>query len=156
MAAHRFSNGSLIKMIKENLQRRGFQASLIVDDDLHWAGIFNKDFGRNTLYEFQKLMELEDLGLEIEYIETYADKVNEPKSLQLQHNKFIIFTKKNKVGTILTGAGNLTNAAFYRNFENFYLISIPNIYQKFLKQYDYLSDLGRSYQELPIRLELPK
>ena len=156
MAAHRFSNGSLIKMIKENLQRSHFEASIIVDDDLHWTGVFNKDFGRNTLYEFQKLMELEDHGLEIKYIETYADRVNEPKSLQLQHNKFIIFTKWNEAGTVLTGAGNLTNAAFYKNFENFYLISIPEVYKNFLRQYDYLWDLGLSHQELPIRLELPK
>ena len=74
----------------------------------------------------------------------------------MPNNKFIIFSKWDETGTILAGAGNLTNAAFYRNFENFYLISIPEVYQNFLRQYDYLWDLGLSHQELPIKLELPK
>ena len=156
MAAHRFSNSSIIKMIDRNLKRPDFKVSIIVDDDLHWVGIYNQDMGRNTLYEYKKLMKLKEMGLEIKFIETFMDNIEQPKSLQLQHNKFMVFTKPNANGTIFTGAGNLTNAAFYKNFENFYLISIPEIYQAFIEQYDYLLSIGLSKNEMPIKLEIPK
>lgn len=156
MAAHRFSNTSIIKMIDRNLKRPDFKVSIIVDDDLHWAGIYNQDFGRNTLYEYKKLMKLKEMGLEIKFIETFMDNIEQPKSLQLQHNKFMIFTKPNANGTIFTGAGNLTNAAFYKNFENFYLISIPEIHKAFIEQYDYLISIALSKNEMPIKLEIPK
>ena len=88
-------------------------------------------------------------------METFADNIENPKSIQLQHNKFLVFTRKDEKGTVFTGAGNLTGAAFYKNFENFYLISIPEVHQKFLKQYDYLSSLSLTSKELPLKLELP-
>ena len=155
MAAHRFSNGSIIRAIKKNLERTNFQAKIIVDDDIYWTGLLQTNIGRNTLYEFEKLTMLESLGLNIKYLETFADNIENPKSIQLQHNKFLIFTREDHNGTVFTGAGNLTGAAFYKNFENFYLISIPEVHQKFLKQYDYLSSLSRSSKELPLKLELP-
>ena len=65
---------------------------------------------------------LESLGLNIKYLETFADNIENPKSIQLQHNKFLIFTRENHNGTVFTGAGNLTGAAFYKNFENFQVI----------------------------------
>ena len=101
-------------------------------------------------------MKLKEMGLEIKFIETFMDNIEQPKSLQLQHNKFMIFTKPNANGTIFTGAGNLTNAAFYKNFENFYLISIPEIYHAFIEQYDYLLSIALSKNEMPIKLEIPK
>ena len=155
MAAHRFSNGSIIRAIKKNLERPNFKAKIIVDDDIHWTGLHQTNMGRNTLYEFEKLAMLESLGLKIKYMETFADNIENPKSIQLQHNKFLVFTRKDEKGTVFTGAGNLTGAAFYKNFENFYLISIPEVHQKFLKQYDYLSSLSLTSKELPLKLELP-
>ena len=155
MAAHRFSNGSIIRVIKKNLLRTDFKAKIIVDNDIHWTGLLQTNIGRNTLYEFEKLAMLESLGLEIKYIETFADNIENPKSIQLQHNKFLIFTRQDDKGTVFTGAGNLTGAAFYKNFENFYLISIPKVHKEFLKQYDYLSSLSLTSKELPLKLELP-
>ena len=155
MAAHRFSNGGLIKMIKRNLQRQDFKATIIVDDDIHWTGLLQRNIGRNTLYEFEKLTMLESLGLKIKYLETFADDIENPRSIQLQHNKFLIFTRKNNTGTVFTGAGNLTGAAFYKNFENFYLISIPEVHQSFIEQYNYLTSLSLTSEELPLTLELP-
>ncbi len=155
MAAHRFSNGSIIRAIKKNLERPNFKAKIIVDDDIHWTGLHQTNMGRNTLYEFEKLAMLESLGLKIKYMETFADNIENPKSIQLQHNKFLVFTREDEKGSVFTGAGNLTGAAFYKNFENFYLISIPEVHQKFLKQYDYLSSLSLTSKELPLKLELP-
>ena len=155
MAAHRFSNGSIIRAIKKNLERPNFKAKIIVDDDIHWTGLHQTNMGRNTLYEFEKLAMLESLGLKIKYMETFAYNIENPKSIQLQHNKFLVFTREDEKGSVFTGAGNLTGAAFYKNFENFYLISIPEVHQKFLKQYDYLSSLSLTSKELPLKLELP-
>ena len=83
MAAHRFSSGH-IKMIKRNLQRQDFKATIIVDDDIPWTGLLQRNIGRNTLYEFEKLTMLESLGLKIKYLETFADDIENPRSIQLQ------------------------------------------------------------------------
>ena len=95
-------------------------------------------------------------GLKTRYIETYADDVLKAKRVQLQHNKFIIFTGKEGGGSVFTGAGNLTNAAFEKNFENFYIIKRPFVYFSFRLQYFHLwSNLGTNPSEMPSKLELP-
>jgi hypothetical protein len=72
----------------------------------------------------------------------------------LFHNKFLIFeyeTAENGIeGSVFTGAGNLTRAGFETNFENFYWIRIPHVYQAFRKQFQMLFDKAAREEDLPI------
>ena len=68
----------------------------------------------------------------------------------------VIIFHFDKKGAVFTGAGNLTISAFKQNFENFYYITIPEVYDAFANQYNYLwFKLGKSHSELPTKLELP-
>jgi len=155
MAAHRFSYGALIKMISKNLSK-GTKFKLVVDDDIYWTGVYDQGMGRNTLFEYGKVNSLRKEGMDVRYMETYADDVFEPKSLQLQHNKFLIFTNEDGSGSVFAGAGNLTGSAFNKNFENFYMIHIPEVHDAFKAQYKHMwNDLATSYWDMPTELVLP-
>lgn len=155
MAAHRFSYGAFIKMISRNLSK-GVKFKLVVDDDIYWTGVYDQGMGRNTLSEYGKVNTLRKQGMEVKYMETYADDIFEPKSLQLQHNKFLIFTKEDGTGSVFAGAGNLTGSAFSTNFENFYMIHIPEVHEAFTSQYKHMwNNLATSYNNMPTELVLP-
>jgi hypothetical protein len=155
IAVHRFSYGALESLIAKHLTAKK-KARLVGDDDLYWSGVYRRGMGRNMLGEYTRVRNLEKKGLQAKYIETWADDVMEPQSLQLHHNKFLIFNQRGGQGAVFAGAGNLTSAAFHSNFENFYMIKIPEIYQAFATQYEYLWEkLGKSYSELPEELVLP-
>jgi hypothetical protein len=75
---------------------------------------------------------------------------------QLQHNKFIIFSQAGEAGSVFTGAGNMTSAAFTKNFENFYYISIPEVVEKYNKQYDlYFEKMATKAKDMPRDYILP-
>jgi hypothetical protein len=156
LISHRFSNSTIIENLTTKLEdTRKPKVRFIGDDDLYWTSVYRKGMGRNTTFEWYKIRDLINVGMDTKYIETYADDVFEPKSMQLQHNKFLIF-HFDKKGAVFTGAGNLTISAFKQNFENFYYITIPEVYDAFANQYNYLwFKLGKSHSELPTKLELP-
>tara|TARA_R110002072_G_scaffold64203_3_gene159450 strand:- start:59270 stop:60586 length:1317 start_codon:yes stop_codon:yes gene_type:complete len=154
MAAHRFSNGKLIGIIGNHL-KKGKTAKLVVDDDIYWTGVYKRGMGRNMYQEYSKVRTLQRAGMDVHYVETSANDIDEPTSLQLQHNKFLIFTNKNS-GSVFTGAGNLTSSAFSTNFENFYLISIPEVHTAFTTQYENMwNNLSKSYWDMPKEYQLP-
>lgn len=155
MAAHRFSNGKLISLLGQALKEKA-KVKLVVDDDMYYTGVYGQGMGRNMMQEFTKVDRLRRSGMKVQYVETYADDVFEPKRLQLQHNKFIIFHKDQDQGAVFAGAGNFTTSAFTRNFENFYHVSIPEVYQAFKKQYEYMwNELSTHYYDMPVELVLP-
>lgn len=156
MAAHRFSNSVLVKALSKALKSKKTKVRLVVDDDIYWTGVYKKGMGRNSLTELGKVRGLERVGMETKYIETYMDDIFEPKSLQLQHNKFLIFTFKNNDGAVFTGAGNLTSSAFSVNYENFYYISIPKVFEAYQEQYKHFwNELAQSSSDMPTALVLP-
>lgn len=156
MAAHRFSYTALINAVKAQLKTKRTKVRLVVDDDIYWSGVYKRGMGRNSLMELGKVRSLEKAGMKTKYIETYANDVFDPTSLQLQHNKFLIFTFKNNTGAVFTGAGNLTGSAFSINYENFYYISIPEVFKAYEKQYTHFwNDLGDSARDMPTKLILP-
>lgn len=156
MAAHRFSYTTLLNAIKAQLATKKTKVRLVCDDDLYWTGIYKKGMGRNSLFELGKVRSLERAGMKTKYIETYMDDVFEPKSLQLQHNKFLVFTFKKGNGAVFTGAGNLTGAAFSINYENFYYITIPEVFKAYEAQYTHFwNNLGDSASDMPTELVLP-
>ena len=75
---------------------------------------------------------------------------------QLQHNKFMIFTFENGKGSVFNGAGNMTTAAFTKNFENFYYITIPEVVEAYNKQYDlYFEKMATKAEDMPRDYVLP-
>lgn len=155
MATHRFSNKEIISFMRKSLQE-GNLVKLLLDDDLYWTGKMRRSMGRNNFREFVHVDNLVKDGLETSYVETYADDVLNARRVQLQHNKFMVFTGSKGEGSVFTGAGNLTIAAFEKNFENFYLIKRPFVYFSFRVQYHHLwNNLGTNSSEMPSKLELP-
>ena len=98
-----------------------------------------------SLDEYNALLPVLKAGAEIRYIEA-----NHRDSL-FQHNKFVVTLAQGRPQAVFTGAGNLSEAAFSRNGENFYLIKEPNLVHSFAKQYDHLwSKLATPPEKLPV------
>ena len=76
------------------------------------------------------------------------------RNFLLFHHKFIIFDYQqpgyDKLGSVFTGAGNLSKSGFDRNFENYYLLRLPEVYQAFTKGYANLFNLAVEEGDLPI------
>ena len=57
---------------------------------------------------------------------------------------------------MFAGAGNLTGSAFSTNFENFYMIHIPEVHEAFTSQYKHMwNNLATGYNNMPTELVLP-
>jgi phosphatidylserine/phosphatidylglycerophosphate/cardiolipin synthase-like enzyme len=84
-------------------------------------------------------------GAEIRYVEAnHRDQL-------FQHNKFLVMSKNGQPFSAFTGAGNLSQAAFTRNGENFYLIKEPKAVGSFAQQYEYMwSSMATPPDELPV------
>ncbi|MBT3236457.1 MAG: hypothetical protein HN353_10940 [Bdellovibrionales bacterium] len=153
LAAHRFSNRKLIDLLAERLkdhESTPVDMRLVVDDDIYWTYALRvPKFGANRSNEQRKVQYLTKYGLQVRYIQTNHS------SFLLHHNKFIIFQGERE-SSIFTGAGNLTTAAFTKNFENFYQIKIPEVVKSFTGQYQHLfNNLGSSKEEMPVENFLP-
>lgn len=150
IAAHRFSYTRLITNILEALSsNRPPLVQFVSDDDIYWAGKGEQPHGGNQRFEFEHVKKLQDKGMTVKYMET-----NGVQNL-FHHNKYLIF---NGGGTdsVFTGAGNLTTTAFTDNFENFYLIRLPQVVETFNRQYDHMwNDLATDPQMLPWKNVLP-
>ena len=73
----------------------------------------------------------------------------------LHHNKFMIF-RGETVNAVFTGAGNFTSTAFNENFENFYMITIPHVKQRFAWQYWHMwTQLASDPGDLPTENVMP-
>ncbi len=72
----------------------------------------------------------------------------------LFHNKIIIFEyaqpEGNHAGSVFMGAGNLSSAGFEKNFENYYLVNVPHVYEAFRQQFKLLFARGTYTKDLPI------
>lgn len=146
--SHRFS-GAIAKLYSE-LLASGKEIKFILDDDIYWAEKLKRDVGRNSKIEaFRIYNELINKGLNTRFLQTNQN------IYQLQHNKFMIFTFNNS-GAVFTGAGNMTTAAFTKNFENFYYITIPAVVEAYNQQYDlYFDKMATAAEDMPRDYVLP-
>lgn len=124
--AHRFS-GIFVKLFSELVSGKN-NVRLVTDDDMYWSFTLRVDTGRNTSIEAYKIKELVAAGLDIKYMETNHN------SVLLQHNKFMFFEMGAR-DAVFAGAGNFTSSAFDKNYENFYIITIPEVTRAFEAQY---------------------
>lgn len=148
MAAHRFSNKDIIKLMI-SATKSGKKVRFVLDDDIYWGGVLRQSVGLNTGNEVRNANTVRLAGTDIRYMQTNHN------SFLLQHNKYLIFNDSVK-GAVFTGAGNLTGAAFTKNFENFYYITIPEVALSFNAQYTHVwNDLATSYEKMPREMVMP-
>jgi hypothetical protein len=146
--SHRFS-GKISELFQTLLTEKK-EIKFILDDDIYWAMKRRQDVGRNTSIEaFRLYKELISQGMKTKFLQTNQNVY------QLQHNKFMIFNFDQKAA-VFNGAGNFTTAAFTKNFENFYFITIPEVVMAYKKQYDlYYNNMATSAEEMPRDYILP-
>jgi hypothetical protein len=168
IAVHRFSQRDLINALKKAGKNKKQDVRFISDDDIFWAGKLSElpsgkvecnerknpnavsRVGANMCNEYFNVDGLKKSGVSIKYMQT-----NQSLFL-LHHNKYIVFENADGTGAVHCGAGNFTKAAFTKNFENYYFITIPEIVEKFKKQYDYVwKDLATAEKDLPSVQALP-
>jgi phosphatidylserine/phosphatidylglycerophosphate/cardiolipin synthase-like enzyme len=125
--AHRFS-GIFLDLFQELLAQKQ-SVRLVTDDDMYWSYKYRRPTGRNSTQEAIELFPLVALGLELRFLETNHN------AMLLQHNKFMVF-ELNGANAVFTGAGNFTTSAFENNYENYYLISLPEVVQSYQEQFE--------------------
>lgn len=144
-ASHRF-NGSLIKDLLSGVLKAGIRVEMVFDDDMYWAGRNRKGFGLNQFGEALLVWNLMKQGLQVRYVQT-----NHTEHL-IHHNKFFVWGKSGKTAGAFLGAGNLTNSAFTKNFENFYLVTLPEVAEEMQRYHQHLwSDLATQPGGMPQR-----
>lgn len=168
VAVHRFSHKSLISALKKAGKNKKQEVRFVADDDIFWSGKANEmsngrvdcnprrnpeavpRVGANMCNEYFNVLSLDRSRVDVKYMQT-----NQSLFL-LHHNKYIIFEYADGSSALHCGAGNFTKAAFSKNFENYYFIKIPEVVEKFKKQYDYVwNDLATSVKDLPSQQVLP-
>jgi phosphatidylserine/phosphatidylglycerophosphate/cardiolipin synthase-like enzyme len=149
VAAHRFSHQELIATMI-NSHNEGKLVQFVSDDDIHWTGVRNIKTGFNTYGEFLNVLKLVKAGIEVKYMETNQN------FRFLHHNKYILFEGSCEAEAVFAGAGNFTKSAFYKNFENYYMIKIPSVVKAFKKQYNHVFyKLATSFEMMPSQYVMP-
>ena len=170
IAVHRFTHKPLLNALKRAAKKNSQEVRFIADDDIYWSGMANyveqtkkvecynraanpnivSAVGANMCNEYFRVQSLKNSGAKIKYMETNQNL------FLLHHNKYIVFELKDGSSAVHCGAGNFTAAAFSKNFENFYFITIPEVVEKFKTQYDYVwNELATSESNLPEQQVLP-
>lgn len=146
--SHRLS-GEIARSVQSFI-KKGIPVKFIMDDDVYWSIKRREDIGRNTSIEAARIFrDLVKVGMQIKFLQTNQI------IFQLQHNKFMIFNFSNG-GAVFNGAGNFTSAAFTKNYENFYYITIPEVVQAYKTQYDkYYNEMATSESEMTKEYVLP-
>ncbi len=141
--AHRFSG--MFVVLFEELLKAGKPLRLVTDDDMYWSYKTRSSVGRNTNMEAFKVIPMMERGLEMQFMETNHN------SFLLQHNKFMVFELRGQ-DAVFTGAGNFTTSAFDNNFENYYVITIPEVVDAYTAQFNHFWDeLSTPVEKLPVR-----
>lgn len=147
--SHRFS-GDVARQFERFLDQ-GKTVRFILDDDIYWSKTLKKAVGRNMSVEAFKIYnDLISKGMKTRFLETNQNV------FQLQHNKLIVFSDNTGAKSVFSGAGNFTSAAFNKNFENFYLITIPGVVKAYKTQYNkYFNEMATAEEDMPRTYELP-
>lgn len=146
VAVHRFTHKDLINALISKRKNVKF----IADDDIYWAGQVRDTVGSNMVFEYYNVQKIERSGAEVRYVES-----NQGHRL-LHHNKYVIFYLKNGDRAVHFGAGNFTKAAFSKNYENYYFVTIPEVLDAFEAQYKHMFEtVATKKSELPKEQVLP-
>ncbi len=168
VAVHRFTHPDLKDALQKAGKNKNQDVRFVADDDIFWAGEVNRVssnyiqcsptrnpqarpvIGANMCNEYFNVQSLIYKGVEVKYMQTNQNL------FLLHHNKYIIFDFEKEQDAVHCGAGNFTQAAFSKNFENYYYITIPEIVEEFKQQYDHVwNDLATKQQDMPKKMVMP-
>lgn len=161
VAVHRFTHPDLINAMKGAAKAKK-QVRLVADDDIYWVGIQARDnsgriscrgaenVGANMCNEYFKMRSVQRSGVDVRFMQTNHNV------FLLHHNKYVIFDFEKAPDAVYCGAGNFTQAAYTKNFENYYYITIPEVVETFKKQYEYkFTTLATEEGDLPSEMVMP-
>lgn len=144
LACHRFLHNTLISELGNQVREGNFELKITADDDTYYDSndrSYNRA-GGTTFQEWKNIETLMGLGAQAKFMET------NPGVRQLHHSKFVILDDK----AVFTGAANFTQAAFRKNMENIYYITIPEVVQKFRTYYDkQWTTMATALEDLPTK-----
>jgi hypothetical protein len=151
LAAHRLKlTGELIFPLT-SVSKSGVKVRAILDDDIYVVGVHGTKVGDNDADEYKNAESLRKAGAEVRWMET-----NHSAHL-LHHNKYLIFDD-----AVLAGAANFTSTgygistSFPNNYENIYMIRLPEVVKKFKAQYNKIfATVATEYKNLPKTDEIP-
>ena len=138
---HRLTTSSVYKWLIGGADRRGVDVKVIMDDDTLRTGIYNggdaHDVGVNDVKAYRFLRDKTDT--EVSFMETNAVTMPSLGGVpHLFHNKFIVADGK----ALFQGAGNFTGRALnsygHGNYEQFYIIRVPEIVEAYEKGWNEL------------------
>lgn len=164
VAVHRFTHPDLRNAMKD-AAKKGKRVRMVADDDIYWVGENAprnngritcrgaSNVGANMCNEYFYMRSVESSGVDVRFMETNHNV------FLLHHNKYIIFDYADESGRadgVHCGAGNFTQAAFSKNFENFYYITVPEVVEKFKAQYEYkFTELATAEEDMPDTMVMP-
>jgi hypothetical protein len=151
IAAHRFTHSTIVARLKAQLEANTPPAvRMVLEDDLYWAG-HGEMTGGNQAFEYDHVTSLVERGAQARYVESNHD------AHLLHHNKAMLFTMPaGRPKALFCGAGNFTKTAMRDNFENFYVITVPEVVARFGEQFEHLySTLATEAHNMPAHNVLP-
>lgn len=145
MAVHRLSSNRLVGPLTRALNR-GVEVQTVFDDDTLRASKVNGgealDVGRADVSAMRSLVRN---GGEVSFIETNAST-----TVHLHHNKFVVADDR----VLWQGAGNFTSTAFNAsrlgNYEQFYIIEIPEIVEAYSRGWDEIYNRSTWAEDHPV------
>jgi hypothetical protein len=145
VAIHRLTTASMYRPWISAIKRK-VRVSVIFDDDtLRRGKVGGQPFFDVGMDDVKSERTLRSAGAKITYMETGAEV-----RPHLFHSKFVVVDPGLKTGALFQGAGNFTSTALNiygdGNFEQFYVIRVPEIVQAY-------ADGWKAYRSLSTKLE---
>jgi phosphatidylserine/phosphatidylglycerophosphate/cardiolipin synthase-like enzyme len=137
LGCHRFFYSKMIRGLNSRMRSANKpELRIVADDDTFYKSFYKNDpekfgLGDTDPAEWTNMENLIQLGANVKLMETNSEEH------QLHHSKFLIFANnQGKFTSLFTGAANLTQAGFNKNWENSYYIMIPEVVQQFADHYE--------------------
>lgn len=146
MAIHRFTTGSIAYPLMSK-SRQGVSVMVIQDDDTLRASVIDGGSAADVGgYDVRILRMNLDAGIDVTFMET-----NSETTTHMFHNKFIVVDDR----VVFQGAGNFTADAINAggkdgNYEQFYVIQIPQLVKAYSRAWDYLRETSTSKENHPV------
>lgn len=143
VAIHRLTTGSVINpLIKK--QKQGIPVKMIQDDDTLRASVVNGGSAADVGGFDVRILRMSLANLiDVTFMET-----NSETTTHMFHNKFVVVDDR----MVFQGAGNFTASALNANgtdgnYEQFYVIQIPQLVSAYSKAWDYLRETSTRRQD---------
>lgn len=149
VAIHRLTTPQMYRPWLQAFQR-GLPVSVIMDDDTLRRGKVNgQPYQDVQMEDVRSERALRKAGITVTYMETGA--ASRP---HLFHSKFVVVDPGKPTGALFQGAGNFTSTAMNidanGNFEQYYVIKVPEIVQAYAEGWNYYRELSTRLEDHPV------